>query len=211
MKVIASNLTADEAFIIEATLLWKLGKWMDNKISGHYKNYFRPWNTLHLELPKFDFQKNVHYYNIDEGETRNWDDYTKYGFISAGQGTIWRKHMLGFKPGDIFFAYLKKHGYVGVGIVLESAKMAKEVKFGKRCLLDLKLKGGMNRNADNKELSEYVAKVKWLKTLKREQAIWPKSPKLFSAELARASLANQPETIKYLEKKFKINLKDFLL
>lgn len=212
IKVIASNLTAEEAFLIEATLLWKLGKWTDNKMSGHYKNLFRPQDTLHLDLPNFDFQRNVHYYNVGECEYRNWDDYVKYGFISAGQKARYRKAMLGFNPGDIFFAYLpKKHGYIGVGKILEKAKMIREIKINGKNLLDLNLKcKKMEKNSSDKDLSEWVVKVKWIKHLERDKTISALKPKLFTSELARASMANQPETVKYLAKKFKVNLKNLL-
>jgi len=210
VRVIAANLTENEAFLVEATLLWKRGKWLDNTLSGHYKEHFRPWDTMAEPLPKFDFQNDVYYYNVGECEYRNWDDYIKYNFISAGQGLIWRKAMLGFSPGDIFFAYLKRHGYVGVGIILKSAKMIREVEINNKPLLDLKLKCNMAENSNNKELSEYVAPVKWIKYLLRDQAIWSTNPKLYAAELARTTLSRQPETIKYLENKFKIKVENYL-
>jgi hypothetical protein len=34
-------------------------------------------------------------------------------FISAGQGAHWRDAMLWFKEGNVFFAYLKAHAFVG--------------------------------------------------------------------------------------------------
>jgi len=67
IRVITSNLTEDEAFLIEATLLWKLGKYTDNIASGRFTSKFRPHNTMHLELSNFDFQNGIYYYNVGEG------------------------------------------------------------------------------------------------------------------------------------------------
>ena len=126
VRVIARDLSEQEALLVEKTLLWKLGKWTTNIATGHFANKFRPHNTLHKELSNFDFQNGIYYYNIGEGPHRNWDDYIKFGFISAGQGTRWRDAMLGFNEGDIFVAYLKRRGFVGVGRIKQKAKMIKD-------------------------------------------------------------------------------------
>lgn len=86
VRVIARDLTEKEAFLVEKTLLWKLGKWTANIATGHFAEKFRPHNTLHKKILGFDFQRGVYYYNVGESRHRNWDDYVKYGFISAGQG-----------------------------------------------------------------------------------------------------------------------------
>lgn len=96
IRIIARGLTETEALLIEKTLLWTLGKLMTNVDTGHFAAKFRPPNTLHRELSGFDFQNGIFYYNVGECEFRNWDDYVKFGFISAGQGKRWRDAMLGF-------------------------------------------------------------------------------------------------------------------
>ncbi len=112
VRVIAAKLSEQQALLAEATLLWKLGKWTTNVASGHFSSHFRPPNTLHKELSGFDFRNGLYYYNVGEGPHRNWDDYAKFGFISAGQGSRWRDAILGFQPGDVFIAYLKRYGFV---------------------------------------------------------------------------------------------------
>jgi len=111
IRVIARNLSEHDAFLVEKTLLWKLGRHLTNVSSGHYSDNFRPHNTLHLELSDFDYQCGFYYYNVGEGPHRNWDDYRNWGFISAGQGIRWRDAMLGFQKGDAVAAYLKSHGF----------------------------------------------------------------------------------------------------
>jgi hypothetical protein len=115
IRVIASNLTEQEALLIEATLIWKLGRFTTNIAGGHFASKFRPHNTYHTELSGFDYQNGIYYYNVGEGPHRDWDDYVKYGFISAGQGERWRDATLRFQKGDVVVAYLKRHGFVGVG------------------------------------------------------------------------------------------------
>jgi len=155
IRVIARSLSEEEALLIEKTLLWKLGKWTTNIATGHFADKFRPHNTLHKELSGFDYQNGIYYYNIGEGPHRNWDDYVQFGFISAGQGMRWRDAMLGFNPGDSVVAYLKRHGFVGVGKIETRAMMIRDVKVAGKPLLSLSLRcQNMNDNSNDTALSE---------------------------------------------------------
>ena len=60
IKVIAANLTENEAFLIETTLIWKLGRSLTNIVEGQFSEKFRPHNTLHRDLYGFDFQNGVY-------------------------------------------------------------------------------------------------------------------------------------------------------
>ncbi len=212
IRVIASELTESEALLIEATLIWKLGKFTENLASGRFAGKFRPHNTLHMELSGFDYQKGLYYYNIGEGPHRNWDDYVKYGFISAGQGEHWRDAIIGFQKGDVIVAYLKRHGYVGVGKIAQRAKRIRDVEIEKSKLLDLDLEcKNMGDNSDSLENSEYVALVKWKKTVPRNRAKWEVNSGLYTTTHVRASLDGQPKTVEFIEKEFKINLKDLIV
>jgi uncharacterized protein len=211
IRVIASNLSESEALLIEKTLLWKLGKWTTNIATGHYKDKFRPHNTLHKELPGFDYRNAFYYYNVGEGNHRNWDDYIKFNFISAGQDKRYRDAMLGFNEGDIFAAYLKGQGFVGVGRIKERAKRIKEVTVNGKLLLDLPLKcRNMSNNFDDKDKSEYVCLVEWLKYVPRESAKFRSKPKLYTTTHVRASLNGQPDTIKFIENEFNIVVKEVI-
>ena len=122
IRVIARGLSEHDALLVEKTLLWKLGRQLTNVSSGHYAKNFRPHNTAHLELSGFDYERGLYYYNVGEGVHRDWDDYRTFGFISAGQGVRWRDAMLGFRTGDVVAAYLKKHGFVGIGRITDQAR-----------------------------------------------------------------------------------------
>ena len=126
IRVIARNLSERDALLVEKTLLWKLGRQLTNVSSGHYSDKFRPHNNLHVELSGFDYQNGIYFYNVGEGSHRNWDDYVQYGFISAGQGVRWRDAIKRFQPGDVLAAYLKRHGFVGIGRIIEQARPIRE-------------------------------------------------------------------------------------
>lgn len=211
IRVIARGLTESEALLVEKTLLWKLGRWTDNIAQGHFADKFRPHNTIHKKLSGFDYRNSIYYYNVGEGPTRNWDDYVTFGFISAGQGIRWRDAMLGFNPGDLFAAYLKHHGFVGIGRIKTTASMVRDVRIDNRALLDLPLRcKGMSNNCDDSELSEYVCLVEWAKTVQRDEAKWRSSPKLYTTTHVRAYLDGQPSTVEFLEEQFGVNLREMI-
>jgi hypothetical protein len=206
IRVIAAGLEENEALLIEKTLLWKLGKLTTNIASGHFRDKFRPHNTLHRKLPGFDYQNGIYFYNVGEGEHRNWDDYKKYGFISAGQRKPFKISMEGFEVGDIVVAYMKRRGFVGIGKIMQEAMMIRDVKIDGKSLLDLPLKcKEMGWNRVSIDRSEYVALVRWLRTVPRDKAKWKKYGNLFTSRLVRASLEDK-KTINFLNRNFNIDL-----
>ena len=211
IKVIARGLTEHDALLVEKTLLWKLGKQLDNLATGSYSDNFRPHDTLHLDVSGFDYQNGVYYYNVGEGPHRNWDDYRQYGFISAGQGTRWRDAMLGFNRGDVVVAYLKRHGFVGIGKIQETAKPIRSVSIKGIPLLQVDLRcDNMADNMGSDELCEYVCLVEWLKTVGRDEAKWKSNAGLFTPQLVRASLDSQQPTIDFLDGQFGLDIRNLV-
>lgn len=212
IRVIACNLSENEALLVEKTLLWRLGRQLTNVSSGHYAENFRPYNTMHLELSGFDYQRQFYYYNIGEGSHRNWDDYKRLGFISAGQGMKWRDAILGFQTGDVIAAYLKEHGFVGIGVLTDKAKPIRQVTIqGQPLLSHTPLCLGMSDNVSSDELCEYVAPIEWKVTVEREHAKWKKKSGLYTTQHIRASLDGQPKTIDFLEQEFGISIREILI
>jgi len=75
VRVIARGLTQDQALLIEATLLWQLGKFTTNLVAGHNsRQIFREHDTLHRNEPGFDFSRRIHFFNM--------------AIMSIGVGTI---------------------------------------------------------------------------------------------------------------------------
>jgi hypothetical protein len=207
IRVIAARLTEDEAHLIEATLIWSLGRFTTNLVGGRYEGRFRPHNTYHLSLSGFDYEQALYYYNIGEGPHRNWDDYAKYGFISAGQGPRWRDAICAFQTGDVIAAYLRSRGYVGIGRIAKAAQRIRDVEIAGSRLLDLPLScGNMGENAGDPEKSEYVALVDWVRKVSRNDAKFERNAGLFTTTHVRASLDRQPRTVAFLDEAFGVSL-----
>jgi uncharacterized protein len=207
VRVIARDLTEAESLLIEKTLLWKLGKNTTNKSTGHFKNKFRPHDKLHKKLFGFDFDHGFYYYNVGENRARNWDDYYKYGFISAGWGRKFRNTMQAFNEGDIIAAYLKSYGFVGVGRITQSARMIRDVTIKGTPLLELPLVATFaGHDCDDEEQCEYVCQVKWLAKVRRDNAKKSSGMKLFTNPQVRASLENHRKTVAFIEREFGVNI-----
>jgi len=119
--------------------------------------------------------------------------------------------MNGFSPGDVFVAYLKRHGFVGVGRIKTKARMIRDVRIGGKSMLTLPLRCmNMKENSDSRDLSEYVCLVEWTKTVSREQAKWRSRPKLYTTTHVRASLDAQPETVSFIEDQFGVCIREMV-
>lgn len=211
IKVIARNLTESEAFLIEKTLIWKLGRTLTNQSSGHFAEKFRPHDTLHLDLAHFDFKNGLYYVNIGEGMQRSWEDCSKYGFLSAGQGRKWSDQIRTLEIGDIVAAYLKGHGYVGIGQVEEKAVRINDFKIDNKHLNQFDLKTPCIFDNSDNENTEYLIKVKWIKNVNKNVAKWKSKSGLFSTQLIKASLQGQQRTIEFLEYEFGVDFSELMM
>ena len=210
VKVIAKDLTEKEALLIEKTLIWKLGKNLTNLSSGHFADKFRRHHTFHLNLNGFDFENGLYYVNGGErkGGNRSWIDCRKFGFLSAGQHPKYSKPLHTLNKGDIIVAYLKSKGYVGIGKITATAQRVNDFRVNGKPLQHMQLYNkNIFKNCHNKN-SEYLVKVKWIKSVSAEEAKWEAG--LYAIELIKASLENQDATIKFLEKEFKVSFSDLL-
>jgi hypothetical protein len=211
IKVVAKGLTEHDAFLVEKTLIWKLGRNLTNVSSGHFADKFRPHNELHRDLYGFDYQNGIYYFNVGEGPHRTWVDCKNFGFLSAGQGKIWGEQTQSLREGDVVVAYLSRKGYVGVGVVIERAKMAKDFRINGKRLDELGLAcTRMMENAGDPEKAEYPVRVEWKASCEASEAKWTRNKGLFTARMARASLQNQKETMDFISLAFKIDLENLL-
>jgi hypothetical protein len=213
IRVIARDLSEEEALLVEKTLLWKLGKSLTNVATGHYAHKFRPHNSFHKKLTGFDFKNGLYYYNVGDGEIRCWEDFIKFGFISAGQAPIFKNAMLSFEIGDVFVAYIKGYGFSGIGKIIQKAIPVKDVKIDGEFLLKKDMvSNGMSANQDDLEKCEYVALVEWLNVVdNKDKAHWKAKSGLFTTRLVKASLDNQQKTIDFLKEKFNMpNLQELI-
>jgi hypothetical protein len=215
IKVIAANLTENEALLIETTLLWKLGRLLTNEVAGQFSEKFRHHNTLHLDLYGFDYKNGVYLVNVGDSKHRSWIDCKEFGFLSAGHGKKYSDPIKTLQVGDVVVAYLKRKqnvgGYVGIGTVTEPAVMAQYFRIDGKPLdqLSLFLPGIMN-DADNPDKAEYIVRVSWDKTVDAENGKWKSNIGLFTTRLVKASLQHQPKTIDFLKSEFSINPNNLL-
>ena len=133
-------------------------------------------NTEDASEHKFEKGEwNGEYYVSFGGEYRSWDDAVKYGFISAGGGRWYSKTLFMLHEGDRIWVRIPQKGYVGVGVVLETAIPSADVTFnyeGKMCnMKDLSLKGNYFFEKSNTEEAEYIVKVKWIYTVEEDKAV----------------------------------------
>lgn len=211
IKVIARGLSENEAFLVEKTLIWKLGRNLTNLSSGHFADKFRPHDTFHQDLSGFDFKNGLYYVNIGEGQHRCWADCREFGFLSAGQDKKWSDPIRTLEIGDIVVAYLKNHGYVGIGKVAEKAVRINYFEKDGKSLKQFNLKKPeIFYNCDN-DKSEFLVKIDWIKAVDSNQAKWKSKSGLFTSQLIKASLQGQDTTKKFLETEFQIQFKDLFI
>jgi hypothetical protein len=111
------------------------------------------------------------YANVGHDDNRSWEDMRKYGFIAAGYGRFYSGKLEQLSPGDKVYAYQKKVGYVGFGIVKGPAVMAKDHVVNGKPLLSLPLQApNLGHTPDDEELAEYVVPIEWKKTYPLNEA-----------------------------------------
>ena len=214
IKVIAAGLTEDQAFLIEATLLWRLGKFTDNRSAGHFSKKFRDQDTLHIDLPGFDFDNEIYRFNVGEHKSktkigRKWEDYIKYGFICSGGGPKWIQHIKDLNKDDIVTMYLTGKGFVGIGRVMTEAVPAIDFKYKGKSILDINTLGSYDSNKSNLNKCQWMSKVRWIKKVQREDA---KKVMGISANLrgTKASISKNTKLIEFINREFKVKLKDLV-
>lgn len=208
IRVIARGLTSEEALMVETALIWKLGRTLTNVAAGQFVSRFRPPNTLHKRLARFDFENGIYYFNVGEGPTRNWDDCRTHGFLAAGGGPQWRDQILGIEPGDVVVAYLKGHGYVGAGTVTAGAVPFRDYRpHGVPLKVVELVQPGVGHDPDDLQVCEYLIPVTWHAAVPREEAAWQPKSGLFTTQLVKATLDGQPRTIEFVEEAFGVDLR----
>lgn len=135
-----------------------------------------------------------------------WEDYRKYGFISASGGKRYISPLKNLFVGARIFAMIPKKGYLGVGEVLDMRENIKDFDViddgNTKKLIDFPLKASfLKYNLDNDDLCSYVVRVKWIKSLDEAQAYWEKGLK---ANQNTVFKLNSNFTIGQLEKHFQI-------
>jgi hypothetical protein len=212
IRVVAANLTEDQAYLVEKTLIWRSDKLLTNLSGGKYAENFRPRNTLHLSLPGFDTARGVYFVNVGYYEDhRNRVDCCKYGFLAAGYGRKYSSQLDRLETGDIVAAYIKGKGYVGIGKVIAPAVPVKDFRFKEHGLTPGMLNGkGLLHHSSEADRCEYLVKIDWIKKMHREDARFRKRAGLYAHQQIVASLSRQQKTLDYLQQEFGVKFQDHL-
>jgi hypothetical protein len=141
---------------------------------------------------------------VGENDHRNWDDMRRYGFVSAGHGDKYRRAMSNLFVGARVFAAIPGTGYVGVGEVVDEAVRVNdflvEHNGSQTPILQAPLEASdMDDDSESEELSEYLARVRWIDDRDRDDALWEKG--MFANQNVVAKL-RQPFTIQRLAEHF---------
>lgn len=189
-------------------------KEIENNISKNIKDVIGDI-TYKTERHTYDDDE-IMFYCTGEGPRRNFDDYLKYSFISAGQVRrdthfLYSKELRRLRKGMYFFAYQKldkknktiKCGYVGFGKVIEDPIPIDKFLIDGKKLYELPLiQPGIKQNHEN-EACEWIAKVEWIKTVSRENPYF--FPDIFTGArhtVCKMDKTKQKETLDFLMKKF---------
>lgn len=140
------------------------------------------------------------YVNTRSSESRSWDDMRKYNFIAAGGGEKYSSPLNKLKEGDLFYAYSKGHGYVGLGKVVKEMSPLHEAEFEGVRLLDAPdLHTNFQHDLHDLEKCEYVVYVEWLHSVSEQEALT--FPNVFANQNIVCKLTN-PETLGFLAEHF---------
>ena len=212
IRVVAVNLTEEQAFLVEKALIWHVGKWLTNVSGGHFAKNFRPPCTLDRLLPGFDTEHGVFVVNVGHNEEhRHWEDCRKYGFLAAGYGRKYSSQLDRLEVGSIAAAYQPGSGYLGIARITEKAVPSRDFRYHGRPLRPRMLDGPeLLHDAEDDGDCEYLVAVEWMKHVPLKHAKFRRRAGLFASRLIVASLSEQPKTRQYLEQQFKVNFESLL-
>ena len=114
------------------------------------------------------------YVSFGHGETRNWEDARKYGYISAGHGRWYSNTLNMLNAGDRIWVNIPKTGYVGIGKVTGDITRAEEYQFknhDNKTLEELDTKGSYKDFAElDDDNAEYLVPVEWIEATSLSKA-----------------------------------------
>ena len=131
--------------------------------------------------------KDVYFLNVPERGGRDWEEFRRWGYISSVGCARTLDALSELTAGDRIAAYLRRCGYVGIGIVLGAARPA----------------SGMEE--------EYRLPVRWLRTVERHDARWLPRRGLYASPQVTAPMTHRIETLRFLQHAFDFALtEDFV-
>lgn len=147
-----------------------------------------------------------YYVSFESNADRSWEDARRLGFVSAGYGRWYTKTLHNLEPGHRVFVRAPGRGYVGVGRVLEPARLVEDVTVrapdgGSVRLLDADLTAKMAHHPGDHERGETVVRVEWIATVPIEDAY--SEPGLFGNQNSACRLRDEA-TIEKVSQRFAV-------
>ncbi|BAN04380.1 endonuclease NucS domain-containing protein [Ilumatobacter coccineus] len=128
-----------------------------------------------------------------DSNSRSWDDARKYGFVSAGGGKWFTRTIRGLEIGARVWVCVPKSGYVGVGEVIGEAmpfpNATVDLDGEAVQLSSLDLHAVYDHGSTAPDDLEYVVRVKWIKTVGVEDAVWEQG--MFANQNSACKLRNR--------------------
>ena len=125
--------------------------------------------------------RDIYFLNVPERAGRRWEEFRSGGYVSTVGCARVLDALSELAAGDMLAAYLRRCGYVGVGIVLAHAQRL------------------------HASHTEYVLPVRWLHAVDGADACWMPRRGLFVSPQIIASLSGQTTTLRYLQKVFGVS------
>ena len=120
-----------------------------------------------------EWYEKSHFFNVGEKPDSGykWDDYWKYGFICAGGGTSYRKIMERLEVGETIYAYVSKHGYVGLGKVTKKAvPFRNAILADGQHLANVPIQGKYN-DSENDDICDWIVLIEWQYAVSKNEAV----------------------------------------
>lgn len=152
-----------------------------------------------------------YYVSFGLEDTRDWNEATKYGFISGGGGSWYSNTLSLLEPGARIWVNVPATGYVGVGEVVEPRApvekfMVKGSDGNLTPITELPLAISRARKvSEDPDKGEYLVRVKWLKTVPVSHAIKEKGFFGNQNTVARPRTPKWDHTVERLKARFSIS------
>ena len=156
-----------------------------------------------------------YYASFGHDEYRDWDDATRYSFISAGGGRWFSNTLALLVPGSRVWVNVPGRGYVGVcevenRFVKIDQFMVKlpdgtEVPITQAPLHASRMKESAEQNADNEDKAEYLVRIKWLHTVPLNEAIHEVGFFGNQNSVCRPTTPKWTHTVERLKQRFKMD------
>jgi hypothetical protein len=110
------------------------------------------------------------YASFGHGDTRDWEEARRFGFISAGGGAWYSGTLNLLRPGDLVWVKVPQHGFGGVGRarggpVAAAEFLLQDAEGVERPALEILSKSSYHReSADDPQLQEFFVPIEWAET-----------------------------------------------